>query len=61
MTYKEIETIQASILSLEETLQAIRDNSSSETKAAINNALRFLQGAYDCTHDMDKAVSKFNC
>ena len=61
MTYSDIEDIQKRILSLESTLQAIRDNSSTETKAAINQALGFLQGAYDCTHDMDKAVSKSNC
>ena len=60
MTYQEIKDIQTNITSLEKTLKAIRDNSSSEAKEAINNALRFLQSAYDCTHDMDKAVSEFN-
>ena len=61
MTYKEIENIQTSITSLEETLQSIRDNSSTEAKAAINKALGFLQAAYSCTHDMDKAVTQNDC
>lgn len=58
MTYKKIEYIQSHITDLETILREERDNSSLETKKAINDALRLLSMVYDTTHDMDKAVTE---
>ena len=61
MTYKDIEEIQTRITDMEGFLQAVRDESSLEAKKPINDALRLLGAVYDCTHDMDKAVTAKGC
>ena len=61
MTYKDIEEIQKGISDLEDSLKAVRDESSLEAKKPINDALRLLQAVYDCTHNMDEAVTAKGC
>ena len=61
MTYKDIENVQTKISELEDILRFVRDESSLETKKPINDALRLLSMTYDCTHDMDKAVTVKGC
>ena len=61
MTYKEVEELQKKINEIEEFLQTVRDESSLETKKAINEALGNVQALYDTTHKMDSSIRANGC